>query len=395
MNYDAHFLALDQLLSRTQCYWQLVAFDHSYIPWPELASPLHALSDDDVAELDRCPNKLQQWLAQYLPDVAQLASLELLPSLDNQDVVWPFWLENGIKGRKIAQLKSFVSAVDEQQLPVLEWCAGKGHLGRMLAYSGAPAVQSVELQPHLCEQGKHLAEKYQLNIQFDQLDVLSKQAAHFVKGQQHGVALHACGALHQQLMQLSVAKHTQKLTLSPCCYHLIEHNSYPAMSELAQQSALQLQKSDLKLALQETVTAADRITQLRQTEVEWRLAFDSMQQQVCNRDSYLSIPSVSKSMFNGTFSNFCYWAAEKKGITLPDNINFDSYLIKGKRRKQVTDRIELIRHAFRRAIELWLVLDRVLFLQQHGYQVTLSEFCAKTTTPRNVLIQATKNKNKE
>ena len=100
-------------------------------------------------------------------------------------------------------------------------------------------------------------------------------------------------------------------------------------------------------------------------------------------------------MFNGTFSDFCFWAADKKGITLPDDIDFDAYLIKGKQRKQVTDRIELVRHAFRRAIELWLVLDRVLFLQQHGYQVTLSEFCAKTITPRNVLIQAIKNKNKE
>ncbi|MBE0364361.1 hypothetical protein PULV_a2684 [Pseudoalteromonas ulvae UL12] len=395
MNYDAHFFALDQLLSRTQCYWQLVAFDHSHIPWPELVSPLQALSDDDVAELDSCPHKLQQWLAQYIPDVAQLAPLEILPSLDNQNVAWPFWLESGIKGRKIAQLKSFVSAVDEQHLPVLEWCAGKGHLGRMLSYSGAPRVQSVELQSHLCEQGKHLAQKYQLNIQFDQLDVLSKRASHFVEQQQHGVALHACGALHQQLMQLGVEKQTQKLTLSPCCYHLIEQDYYTAMSERAKQSALQLQKSDLKLALQETVTAADRITQLRQTEVEWRLAFDSMQQIVCDRDTYLSVPSVSKSMFNGTFSDFCFWAADKKGITLPDDIDFDAYLIKGKQRKQVTDRIELIRHAFRRAIELWLVLDRVLFLQQHGYQVTLSEFCAKTITPRNVLIQAIKNKNKE
>jgi hypothetical protein len=39
-------------------------------------------------------------------------------------------------------------------------------------------------------------------------------------------------------------------------------------------------------------------------------------------------------------------------------------------------------------IELWLVLDRVLYLEQFGYRVTLSEFCEKQITPRNILIQA-------
>ena len=56
----------------------------------------------------------------------------------------------------------------------------------------------------------------------------------------------------------------------------------------------------------------------------------------------------------------------------------------------MSDRIELVRHVFRRALEIWLVLDRGLYLQQAGYDVSLSEFCEKQLTPRNVLIQATR-----
>ncbi|MEC8139802.1 MAG: methyltransferase, partial [Pseudomonadota bacterium] len=52
------------------------------------------------------------------------------------------------------------------------------------------------------------------------------------------------------------------------------------------------------------------------------------------------------------------------------------------------ERVELVRHVFRRAIEVWLVLDRALYLQQQGYQVTVSTFCEKQLTPRNILIQA-------
>ena len=43
---------------------------------------------------------------------------------------------------------------------------------------------------------------------------------------------------------------------------------------------------------------------------------------------------------------------------------------------------------FRRAIEMWLVLDRVLYLEAAGYQVQLTTFCQKSLTPRNILIQA-------
>jgi hypothetical protein len=45
---------------------------------------------------------------------------------------------------------------------------------------------------------------------------------------------------------------------------------------------------------------------------------------------------------------------------------------------------------FRRPLELWLVLDRALYLQERGYEVKLGTFCAPTLTPRNVLLVAEK-----
>jgi hypothetical protein len=46
---------------------------------------------------------------------------------------------------------------------------------------------------------------------------------------------------------------------------------------------------------------------------------------------------------------------------------------------------------FRRAIEVWLVLDRALYLQQQGYHVSVTTFCEKQLTPRNILILANTN----
>jgi len=50
--------------------------------------------------------------------------------------------------------------------------------------------------------------------------------------------------------------------------------------------------------------------------------------------------------------------------------------------------LELLRGLFRRPLELWLNLDRALFLVEQGYVVRLGSFCETAFTPRNLLLLA-------
>ena len=390
MTLAQQFAALDTLLFSTRQYWQCTAFDYDAIPWPELSSLLWALDDQQVSELDSDQNALYAYFAKAIKGLDELQSLCELPTTQQTRDEFPFWISNGIKGRKFEQLQDFVAAISLQksQYPVLEWCAGKGHLGRMLAFNGAPSIHSIELQAHLCEQGQHSANQQQLPMQFSQANVLTDDVTEYFKEQQHAVALHACGRLHQTFLQQASDAKTQQISFSPCCYHLFTDNDYQAMSEPAKQSQLALTHRDLKLALQETVTAPSRVDKVRKTEVEWRLGFDALRKSITAEQHYVSVPSVNKAIFSDSFKSFCLWAAEKKSLSLPEDIDYHEFLAIGKQRKRVTERVELVRHVFRRAIEVWLVLDRALYLQQQGYQVTVSTFCEKQLTPRNILIQA-------
>ena len=390
MTLAQQFAALDTLLFSTRQYWQCTAFDYDAIPWPELSSLLWALDDQQVSELDSDQNALYAYFAKAMKGLDELQSLCELPTTQQTRDEFPFWISNGIKGRKFEQLQDFVAAISLQksQYPVLEWCAGKGHLGRMLAFNGAPSIHSIELQAHLCEQGQHSANQQQLPMQFSQANVLTDDVTEYFKEQQHAVALHACGRLHQTFLQQASDAKTQQISFSPCCYHLFTDNDYQAMSEPAKQSQLALTHRDLKLALQETVTAPSRVDKVRKTEVEWRLGFDALRKSITAEQHYVSVPSVNKAIFSDSFKSFCLWAAEKKSLSLPEDIDYHDFLAIGKQRKRVTERVELVRHVFRRAIEVWLVLDRALYLQQQGYQVTVSTFCEKQLTPRNILIQA-------
>ena len=388
MTLTEQFTALDSLLMNTRSYWQCTAFDFDCLPWPELHDPLTALTDQDVAELDTDQAQLYQFFSPYIPGIEQLSRLALLPVITSSRTDYPFWISNGIKGRKFTQLQDFVGALPANDQPILEWCAGKGHLGRMLAFNGAPSVHSIELQSHLCEQGQKSAQQQGLAMQFSQADVLTDNTQDFFNPQTHAVALHACGALHQTFMhQASAAKVTQ-ISFSPCCYHLFTENNYQAMSEQAKRSALNLTHRDLKLALQETVTAPSRVGKVRKTEVEWRLGFDALRKSLTGESAYVSVPSVNKAIFSDSFESFCKWAADKKALKLPKDIDYNKFLLIGQARKKITERVELVRHVFRRAIEVWLVLDRALYLQQQGYNVSVSTFCEKQLTPRNILILA-------
>lgn len=390
------FTALDNLLHSTRHYWQCTAFDFDQLPWPELEQPLTLLSDQQVADLDSNQDALYQFFSPYIPVVNNLATLCYLPQASTTRSEYPFWISNGIKGRKFAQLQDFVCALgQESQLPVLEWCAGKGHLGRMLAFNRAPSVHSIELQQHLCEQGQQSAQLQGLAMHFSQADVLKDDVTGYFQQSQHAVALHACGALHQTFMSNAASAQTQKISLSPCCYHLFTPNDYQAMSDAGKRSQLQLTHRDLKLALQETVTAPSRVDKVRKTEVQWRLGFDALRKSLTSEQNYVSVPSVNKAIFSDSFKAFCAWAAEKKALDIPQGIDYEYFLRRGKMRKKVTERIELVRHVFRRAIEVWLVLDRALYLQQQGYQVSVQTFCEKQLTPRNILIQATAKDRKE
>ena len=50
--------------------------------------------------------------------------------------------------------------------------------------------------------------------------------------------------------------------------------------------------------------------------------------------------------------------------------------------------LELVRGLFRRPLELWLVLDRALYLSDNGYEVQVGEFCDSQLTPRNLMVLA-------
>lgn len=105
---------------------------------------------------------------------------------------------------------------------------------------------------------------------------------------------------------------------------------------------------------------------------------------------YQPVPSIRKSQLSDGFESLCRWAAEQKGIALSREIDFDHFEKLSEQRFWQMDRLSLVQLVFQRPLEIWLALDKALYLEERGYRVRLAEFCAKSVTPRNILICAYK-----
>lgn len=399
--------ALDSWLFQHQSVWQLLPFTQPTPSWaahyPELAQWLLELNAADyelyTERLDLLSDKLSLWL----PELAQRNALIQLADFKEEN---EFKGKDSFKdksctlaevdaptmpGRKRLQAGAFTAALLPLDAPVFDWCCGSGHLARTLAphisKTTSAKITGLEWNADLVAKGNQLATAAGVDVVIEQQNVL--QLNGFWPKQAHGVALHACGDLHLSLLKKAVENQLPRLSFSPCCYHLGASKTWQPLSKPAQHSQLiGLATSDLRLAVQETVTAPSRVTRQREALNAWRLGFDGLQRQVRQRDEYLPIASCSPKELHYSFEFFCQTAAASQAFTLPAATDFDYWETYGQQRLEEVKRYELLRHLFRRPLEIWLVLDYLLYLSAAGYQVKLGTFCARELTPRNLLIDA-------
>ena len=385
-----HFLSLHALLASNRSLWQPSPYIEQSPAWMQSHSSLAAaclsLDDQTLTVLETNPSTLITWLEPHLPQFTLLTPLLKLASSSRNSLQFPARWNTGIKGRKALQIQAFASALQPRQPTLVDWCSGKAHLGRTLAQIYQKSCVALERNLNLCIEGAAQAKKQIFPTQFINTDVL--QGGFALPKHSHIIALHACGDLHRKLVLDACAHSVASITLAPCCYPLWLADAFTPLSKHAQTHNLMLDRNDLHLAVQESVTASARSLQQANTLAAWRLGFDALQRELRGTDAYLQTPSLPLSAVNHGFEHCCRVLAQAKNLIIHAEPDWQHFEKLGFKRQAKVRRLQLVRHAFRRALELWLVLDLVMYLEEHGYKVTLTEFCERTISPRNLLIDA-------
>ncbi len=387
------FQQLDTFLLRHQALWRPRPFTQRNLLWeadhPELARWLRSRS---LAEAEAAHNHPVDLMAPTpFPLLAEQATalsvIDELPQspptrADARQAV-------DVPGRKWLQIRAFDSALafDEAPRHWLDWCAGKGHLGRQLAARGG-TLTCLEWDSALVAEGSRLSERLGIAATHHQQDVMDESATTQLSPTVTPVALHACGDLHVRLIDLSIAQRCRRLAIAPCCYNRIQAAHYQPLSKQAARSKLLLSRDDLGLPLSETVTAGARERRQRDQSMAWRLGFDLLQRELRGEDVYLPTPSLPCSWLKKSFETYCRDLATMKKLPEPPPRDWAALERGGWQRLAEVRNLELLRGLFRRPLEIWLLLDRALLLAENGYAVRLGTFCPAELTPRNLMLIA-------
>src|SRR5690606_28717604 len=179
MDHAARFAELDAWLLQHQALWRPRPFTTPVLSWeadhPELARWLRGRTLEQAeathnqpqllegapkpfAELAQRALELSQ-LPQYPPATAPAPGLSSTRSTTAQQHTAEL-LSRHSPGRKWQQINRFAACVSHGwQQPAahwLDWCAGKGHLGRLLAWQTGKPLTCLERDPQLNRQGAEL-----------------------------------------------------------------------------------------------------------------------------------------------------------------------------------------------------------------------------------------------
>ncbi|WP_339433550.1 MULTISPECIES: methyltransferase [unclassified Pseudomonas] len=390
----ARFTALDTFLTTHQALWKPRPFTHLSLAWeasyPQMALWLRARSLEEAENAHHAPADLLDAPEPFASLAALSADLSTVGELPTHRLATAVHRLNvDVPGRKWLQIEAFASRLSFASQPThwLDWCSGKGHLGRRLLCEGQQ-LTCVEYDPALVASGQALSQRHRLHALHVEQDVLAADAATVLNAQHTPVALHACGDLHVRLMQLASASGCKQLAIAPCCYNRINRATYQALSCAGLKSALQLSQEDLALPMSETVTAGARVRRQRDTSMARRLAFDLLQRQLRGLDEYWPTPSLPSAWLDKPFADYCRDLAALKQLSTVGTPDWSALEAAGWQRLAEVRNLELLRGLFRRPLELWLTLDRALFLVEQGYAVRLGSFCETPLTPRNLLLLA-------
>ena len=391
MNLGERQRALDVTLAALRPLWHARPFSEMRpawcLEWPALTAELLSLDDIEQSRLAYDGEAAANFVARHIEDVAVLPGLAQVAASHSRPLpdFGPFWAWE-IPGRKRGQIEAFAASTVCSGRPVIDWCGGKGHLGRLLARHWQVGVTTFEIDCALCADGVQLAHRAGVEQRFIEADVLQPGLALPAGG--HAVALHACGDLHRTLVGQAADRGLTALDVAPCCYYRGVSGDYQPLSGNLQSH---LTADDTRLAVTESVTAAPRRLRQRDREMAWKLAFDAWRREVDGVDEYRSFKPVPAAWMRGGFPEFMARITQRERLAMPTARQLDALERRGWQRQREVMRLSIVRQAFRRPLEIWLALDLAVRLENDGYAVSLGRFCERRLTPRNLLISARLN----
>jgi hypothetical protein len=283
---------------------------------------------------------------------------------------------------------------------ILDIGGGIGLLAQSLNNSYDLCVTSVDMNPQLQKTGFERHEKNAKNVlnKVQYKKILVSQNEEFINlmgPHTMTVGLHTCGKLALDLIKVSSKEKVPALVNFGCCYHTLIQVDLQNISNFSVQDSsppLWMNKFALTLACRAHKKMGDKDYDLKLKVKLFRYAIHILLHDHYGIKEIITLGNSSPKLYDESFGTYALEQFKRIKLSPRHTKSELDDFFHNEDLKILIQRMlaaGLIRNALGRVMELYLVLDRAIYLEEQGYEVLVQEFFDEELSPRNIGITAT------
>lgn len=411
MNFKSHALSLSEFIKKYSPLWIeeiMNEYPETINDYPkEWIDQLDSLTPQELFDVDckRPVEKLKgtsfEAFVQTIKELTEVPEIAYAPEVPLED-----WAFNGIKKKKRHEIQKIVPVLkrvrDEFKIDyVVDIGGGVGHLSRVLShYHQIPSI-SIDQNAEFQAIGKERLKKYRkldgardvtfMNVTFGKNEDQAEMKKVF---HEHSMTLglHTCGPLANTLIKSTVEYATQGLLNFGCCYHKMNSETDFPMSKFYKENHLpKFNLYAFTLATRSHAAMTFDTYQTKERVKNYRYALHLFLMKHFNRKDFTDVGECHLSMY---WKPFHFYVSDKLKYLGLDHSYTDEYFDafydspELQRELRVMFLCNIIRWQVGRAMEVFLQLDRCLYLEENGYDVFFEQYFDEELSPRNLGILA-------
>lgn len=408
MNFQTRMRRIYDFLKPYQSIWQneiMLLYPDCFVSFP--SDWLDEISQiNDITQLVQLEKRYYQGLVnapklvEFYEQIEQLTkfpSPQDLPPLPESKFSWIKVIPK--KQHEIRKLAPLINDFYKSQQVdgLIDIGGGIGLLSQTLAQSYQLKITSLDMDATLQETGKNRYAKYaqkEVELEFKKVKV-SKDEEAFLKElhpQRMTVGLHTCGPLAVDQIRASAENKLKAIINLGCCYlKLNENGEDQNLSQFSQSfpSLLVMNPFALTLACGAHRKVSNDSVAFKRKVKLFRYTLHILLADHYQRPQLTIFGNSSGKDYDGKFSDYVKTQFQKVGFELKHSdeeleVFYQDKLPTVKRMYSAG----FIRDALSRLLEVYLLLDRAIYLEEQGYDVKIWEVFDENISPRNLGIFA-------
>lgn len=332
-----------------------------------------------------------------IEELCQLDRAPELPPIPANNSTWLFMVP-----KKIYEIKNLAPLIDhlyrqEEIKRIVDIGGGIGLLAQTMNNVYHHRVVSVDLDPVMQETGRKRHEKNARGpnrVQYETIKV-SADELRFVElldAETLTLGLHTCGNLANDQVRASAKAQVRSLINVGCCYHkLVPETQNLSRFTRLHPDKIVMSQFALTLASRAHRKMDEKDYDLKEKVKLYRYTIHFLLHDEYGLKEIATLGNSSPKLYDEPFSVYALDNLKRIGVEIRHSAeDLNTYYENPARQELIANMLVagLIRNTFGRLLELYHQLDRVIYLEENGYDVELLEVFEEPVSPRNLAIVA-------